>query len=39
MQLNECFRRLQGQLYRPLRAIKAQIIDHEALPKEALKPP
>ena len=27
------------QLYRPLGAIKAQMINHEALPKEALKSP
>ena len=39
MQSNKCPERLQGQLYRPLGAIKAQMIDHEALPKEALKSP
>ena len=39
MQSNKYLGRLQGQLYRPLGAIKAHIIDPEALSKEALKPP
>ena len=39
MQSNKCLERLQGQLYRFLEAIKAQMIDHEVLPKEALISP
>ena len=39
MQLYKCLEWLQGQLYIPLGAIKTQMIDHEALPKEALKLP
>ena len=39
MQSNKYPEWLQGQQYKPLGAIKAQMIDHEALPKEALKLP
>ena len=39
MQSNKCPELLQGQLYRPLEAIKTQTIDREVLPKGALKSP
>ena len=39
MQSNKCPELLQGQLYRPLEATKAQMINREALPKGALKSP
>ena len=39
MQSNKCPEWLQGQRYRLLEAIKAQMIDREALPKKALKSP
>ena len=39
MQSNKCPKLLQGQLYRPLEAIKTQMFDREALPKGAIKSP